>query len=540
MKKKLGLMSLGILAIFLFVSLTSAISFTDSVNSIVLTPQDTTETFTLTADGNATFNFDNTPFILTDGTTDITITISEQTVNSDNVVYYVEATGLVDEFDFGVYDSEIVSFEVVNDSDSNDNETKNVIFTFKNNDFCEGTGTNDLRITDINFDVIEGFGDEDDYWYLFDEIEVEVTVDNYGDEDIDDIEISWELYTTAGDKISSGDVDKFDLDEGDDTDVTFTFILDEDLEDFDGEDAVLYIKVEGEGHDTNDDYCGFADEQEIEVSTSDDFVIATEFKIDGTEAGYITPLNCKDTIEVSAKIVNIGDSEQDDVSVKVYSKGLGISESFDLGDIKAFDDEIIIFEFEVPKDLEEKDYEIEFEVYDEDNDVFENDEDDESKTYMFFEGKENCKVEIPAINAELIGEAKAGKEMVIKTSVQNNDKDSAMFFISAEGYEDWAKLDSIFPEYVQIDSGEISEIEVVLLLNSDLEDQDYQFDIVASVDGEELLVQAVAVSVESRTFNLGLSKAFENFDWKLWGIVLLNLILLIAIIIVTVKIMKKK
>lgn len=540
MKKKTGLFSLGILTILLFVSFTSAIAFTDSVSSIVLTPQDSSQTFTLISDGNATFDLTPTVFDLTDGTTIVTISINADLTNSNNVEYTVEASGLLNEFDFGKVDTSNVVASIVNDTNSSDTDSKAISITFENEDFCEGLASNGLRINIEDVSVINGFGDDEDYWYLYDEIEVEVEVDNRANEDLEDLEIYWELYTTAGFEISSGDVSRFDLNENDKETITFTFKLDRDVEEFDGEDAVLYVGVRGEGDDTKDDYCAYENALEVSVETRDDFVIAGNFMVNDQEIEEITSLSCGQRVRVNAEIFNLGDNNQDDVYVKVYSSGLGINERFDFNEIDAFDNEMIEFEFDVPKDMENKFYILYFEVYDEDNDIFENGEDDKSKRAITFEGEENCEIDAPTITAELLGEAKAGKAIVIDVILTNNDERNQMFLVEVEGYNSWATLNEIRPKLFELEPGESKQVEIVLTANRDIESGDYEFDVVASTEGERIMTQAVAVSVEGRNFNFDFSPSFENFDWKLWGIVALNIILLLAIIIVTVKILRKK
>ena len=550
MKKIYGLIGLGMLTFVLFFSMVSAVII--NPESVTLNPQTNETTFVITSDYVANFTLlNNTPIILSDNHGDeiiLTITSIKEEDNVSNVTYKVKATGAINRFDFSNSDFEFRKFLIKNYTDASINKTKTIKFIFENINFCEDVlneGKLDVKIKEVKIE--EGYGekDEDGFWYLRDIIEIEVKVDNQGSWDIDDIKIEWELYTTAGDLIDDGEEDKFDLKENKDNEITFTFKLDKDIEDFEGEYAVLYVKATGEiDADSSDpedgkDTCGGDNTKEIEVITNKDFVIVDNIKINDESAktDEYNTLDCEKEVTVSFEVWNIGDDEEEDLYVEVYSKNLEVYEKFEITSINEFDSsEVFEFKFTVPADLDEGKYNLEFEVYDDDNDIYEDDEEDESRTIIRFENEESCLIVQPYVTATLDSEAKEGNDMIIKVIVRNDDVQSRTFSISAEDYSDWAKLKDVSSESFILESGQNQEILITFEIKDEIVgNKDFNLNIFS--DGKLISTQPVAVTIEAKK---GLSDLFDDVNWKLVGIILVNLALLIAIIVVVRKILKKK
>jgi hypothetical protein len=414
--------------------------------------------------------------------------------------------------------------------------------TFEETSFCEDIENINnrlkLKITDVK---VEGFGDEDDYWYLRDNIEVELEVENDdNDWELKNIEIEWELYSTNGEKIDDGSVNDFNLKDGDTETITFNFELDSDLEEFDGEDAVLYVRATAEinsddSHD-GEDTCNWLNKQ-VEIRT-ENFVIADNIKINNelAKTDEYNQLTCEKEVTVTFETWNIGDSDEEDLYIEVYSDKLGIYEKFEISSLDAYESsEAFELTFTVPENLEKGKYNLEFEVYDEDGDIYENKEDDKSSVIIIFENKNSCLVVKPYITANLDTEAKAGKDMTIKVSVRNDDVQSRTFSISAQGYESWAKLKEVSTESFIVESGRIQDLSLTLEIKDGIEG-DKTFNLNVYSDGKLISTQPVAVTVEAKE---GIQDLLDGINWKVVGIVLVNLALLVAIIIVVRKILKK-
>lgn len=536
MKKIYGLIGFGILAFVLFFSLVSA-SISVNASDKTLAQKDDSFTFVITNNNetvNATANVSienlkqNTDYVTfsIDGSgNQKIITIPANDSITVNVTYDVQQYF---DFEFGKIYSTILFV------DGDDKAT----LTFEETSFCEEPMNSkiDLEIKDVK---VEGFGDEDE-WYLRDEIEVEVEIENKAsDWDLDNIEIEWELYSD-GESIEDGKATEIDLKDGDDETIYFTIKLDENIEDF-GSDATLYVRATGEIN-SDDDYdedliCDW-NEWDADIS-KDDFVIVDNIKIDNVRAerNAYNQLSCEDDYTVSFEAWNIGDGDEDDVYVEVYSKELEIYEKFDIAEIEAFEaSRIFEFNFVVPEDLEEGKYTLEFEVFDEDGDIYENGNDDESRVNIRFENAENCLVVQPTITASLETEAVEGNEMVVKINVRNDDVKTRTFMINPEGYQEWARLKSVSTEAFTLESGKVLEVSAVFDIKKDMEGEK-TFKINVFSEGKLISAQPMAVNVEAKP---GISDLFDGINWKLVGIVFINLVLVIAIVIVVRKILKKK
>jgi len=384
-----------------------------------------------------------------------------------------------------------------------------------------------IKIKDIS---IIGFGDDEE-WLPLDKIEVEVKVENDGDDDIDDIAIEWGLYDLeSGDWYVDDEESDFNLKDGDDKVLTFSFNLDDNIDELENGNYVLYVWANAEvDNDTKTEVC-ISDSEVIEIIIENDFVIL--YDIESPET-----VSCGADFQITADVWNIGDSDQDDVSVKVYNSELGINELVTIGDIDEFDSEFLDVFVEIPKDAEEKSYLIRFTVYDEDNDVYENDfDEDESVFTIPLKVEGNCKIDVTAVvSASLESGGKAGEELIIKSIITNSGDKSATYTVNVAGYASWASLDNIDQSTFTLDDGESKEIFITFNVDKDASG-DKTFNIEVLSENQLIATQPVSVSIEKSAFSLT-DNITEN-SW-LWGIGLLNLILIIAIIVVAVKLARK-
>jgi len=543
-RKTLGLMSAGLLLVVLFFSLTSALTLT-GVSSVTLDQNDLSETFTLTTNVDADFSINTaSPITLTDSSNHV-ITLNfigsgASAVTSND--FTVTASGDISNFNFPESASTNVIFYAENTTDPLDNVTKTITFTFDNTDFCKDCeNKGNLDIAEVDIKVIKGFGDDDEYWYPFDEIEVEVNVENNGLYDVDGIEIEWVIYTASGKKIMDGTLKDFNLKDDKDETVTFKFKLNKNIDDFEGEDSLFFhIRAKGTIDDNSagifdgEDTCD-SEKIEVDIYADDDFVILTDIKINGFALNGDVfeeyDLKCGEEVTITADVWNIGSDDQEEISMIVYNKALGIQETFELGDIDAYENKEISFNIIVPKDVDSKWYTLNLEVYDEDNDLFENSKDDESIFDVVFKTSEECSMSEPVISAELLTEAKENKEMTIKVSIKNTGSKAITYSVNAAGYADWAELTEPGVRTLDLNAGESKDILFTFNTKKDSAGERF-FNLEVVANNKLVTTQPVVVSIEEANKNVN---DFINTNWKILVIALVNLILIIAIIIVAVR-----
>lgn len=411
-----------------------------------------------------------------------------------------------------------------------------------------------LEIKSIDFDnkgmQFNTFG-EDDEWFLFEEIEAQIEVENNGDFDVADVEVSWGLWNTQTQEwvIDFDDEDEFDIDENNEESIIITFRIDDDMdvdmdELTDGRDYKLYVTAQGTIDDSNagtlDDEptCAFNEDDEGEASViiEDDFVVLNNFIFPG-------PAQCGENIEIRGDVWNIGSDAQDEVSLLVINSEFGIREEIQIGDIDEFESEQFLFRFEVPNDAEERFYPLRFEVYDEDFDIYENDFDDEESVFVVPLDVENCGITPSdiSVSASLISGGKAGGDLVVRATILNQASESKTYTLGASGYSSWADSVDIDAPAVFLSPGQSQEALFTFDVRSDATGtQEFTIDVSSDVGGS-LMSQPVSVIIEPRGF-LGITGLVtgDGENAYLWGLAILNVILVAVIIFVAVRIARRR
>jgi len=538
MKKTLLLSITAIFAMVLFFNVASAaITVTGTTTNLAQDSNNFTVTLVSTVNESVTLSITNIGTLPSaiDFASISPVTLINNTPK-DVVIHYQVQSG----FNFELGEPYTTNL-IVTDSNSS-TYSKSISFA---NTYCEDVKNIDrLEVSNLEINTVDGFGDDDNYWYLRDTVEISFDVENRG-VDIDSMDVDWAIYNTNNKKIMDGSEAIKDLDRNDDTTITFQVKLDENIDDFDREDAIVYVKAFGKINDRDSSYnnketCD-SDSQSVDVITSDDFVIADNFMINDKELedGDLSDgLTCGSEVSASAQLYNIGDSDQSDVYVEVYSKELGLYKKIDIGDIDSYDSANIDFTFKLPEEMDTaKTYKIQYEVFDDNNDVFENKEDDKAVFYNYFKAVGDCITVAPTVGAELVGDAFSGSEMIVKATIRNNEPNPVVYTLSADKFDSWADGVSISPQVISLEIGEEKTVEFKFNVLKDAVG-DKEFSIEATDNGKVVLSQNAAVTIEKKGFSFNALKDKENL--KLAGIIALNLIFVILIIIVARKILRRK
>ena len=416
---------------------------------------------------------------------------------------------------------------------------------------CSDAGSTTVSSANLNVDIrditiVDGFGDNEE-WLLFDEVEFEIRVENNGDFDIDDISVEWAI---ANDDLSDfavdfDEVDEISLKDGDEDTLIVSFKVDDDdldmdLDELSGLDYNLVVRATGviddpdNGQFDGDETCA-ANFEAISIQDESDFVILTNFDIPET-------VQCGTTVTIKADVWNIGDSQQDEVSVDVFDRDKKlVNDIFEVGDIDEFDNTEFSFNIEIPSDAEEKTYVLTFRVLDEDNDVYENNFDDDPAEFIVPLsvsggcGGAGTGNEV-SVSANIASGGRAGQDLVVKATITNNENSQKNYALNVAGYEDWASSFSLDKTVLNLNAGQSADVLVTLDVNDDSEGS-RTFFLEFLSDGE-LVRQPVTLSVgESR--GSGITGFVTGDNWYLWGIGLLNVVLVIVIILVAIRIARK-
>ncbi|MBU4070136.1 MAG: putative S-layer protein [Nanoarchaeota archaeon] len=507
-----------------------------SVSSATIASGATSTTFTVTNNGNVPL----TGITLT-ASGDFDVTLSSSTISSlaagatSSAITATIAADDLDDLNFGT------STVTINASATGVSAT-GTITTSANYCSFDNDGDLEISIESIDNKGISGtkFGDDEE-WFPLSEIEVEIEVRNEGDEDVDNIEIEWGLYNSdTGEWVIDDTESDFNLKDGDDKTIIITFQID-DIDELTDGNFIFYAKATGEidgGTYDGDDTC-ISDSQSIDIIIENDFVV-----LDNTE--FPEPVSCDSDVQITADVWNIGEDDQDDVYVKIYNSELGINEKIKIGDIDAFDKEKLNAVIKIPENAKEKSYNLLFEVYNDNDDIYENDYDDEESKFELELKVEGGCVSISdstitnnaIVSANLQSGGKAGEELIIKAVITNLGNDFATYSVNVAGYADWATSPVVEPKVILVAKSGSEEVLITLNVNKDVSGEK-TFDI-ELMSGNSLIVkQPVSVMIEgsSRNFMTGGIIAKDNL--YLWGIGILNIILVIIIIVVAVRVAKQ-
>ena len=406
----------------------------------------------------------------------------------------------------------------------------------------------DVRVRKIDFTnngmQYASFGD-DNSWFPFEEIETQIEVRGDGTYDSDNVEVFWGLYDTDSNEwVIEPDSEKdFRLKHDDTETLTVTFTVDDnvdmDLSDItDGKHYKFYAYAEGVVDDSDSpsdgkDFC-ISSSEDVEVIVESNFVVLDNFRVPES-------VQCGATVDITADVWNIGDSDQDAVSVDVYDKDKKlVNDAFDVGDISALDKEGLSLSFKVPNDAEEKTYALTFRVLDEDNDLYQNDFDDDPAEFSVpLQVSGNCGAagagEV-SVSADISSGGREGQELVVKATIINTGDSQKTYALNTVGFEDWASSSSLDKNSLSLDAGESEDVFVTLDVNDDAAGSRTFF--LELVSGGKLVRQPVTVSISEARW-AGITGLITEGNWYLWGIVLLNIILVIVIIVVAVRIARK-
>lgn len=526
--------------LFLLLTLVGIASAAITFSSVpTLSPAGNSATITISSNQNETVNFSLTT-ITSNGKT-ITFTNPSSITINDSVpqtltLNYVVQSGF--EFEF----QEEYSTTLTATGSVSGTMTQQISFS-KNSEFCSVGKDNigDLKVEIRDVTLKNGFGDEDE-WYPLNELEVELRLQNDGDDDVEDISLEWGLYDEEGNQgvIDVDEEDSLDLDSNDEDEVILSFAIDDsdldvDMDELKDGTYTLYVKMTGrlaEGDHDGEKTC-HSDSEGYTLNIEKDFVVLDNFEIPET-------VQCGSNVQLSADAWNIGSKDQDNVYVKVFNSKLGINKIVEIGDINKFENENLDFSFDVPENTEAGKYSLTLSVYDDNDDIYENSNDDSSVFDVAFQVSGECSDSSKSaeVSAVLQSGGEAGKPLVIKSTIINTGTATANYVLNAAGYASWADSAELSEKTFTLNSGQSKEVLVTLDVKSDAVG-DNVFNIEVLSENKLVANQPVSVSITKKAGLNITGFAINSDNWHIWAIGFLNLILVIVIIVIAVRVARK-
>lgn len=400
-----------------------------------------------------------------------------------------------------------------------------------------------LEITD--FEIINRGAGDDEEWEYLDKIEIEVTIENTGDENINDVMVeimikddSNNIMTKKDMDISDDEIDLGRIKDGDEEIAVFR--INELPIDLDDGDYQIYIRAYEENNEENE--C---------VSTSNDFTSSddTYFEFQIVESDGATIIVKKDlekiqascgdeNVEVRFMVYNTGDSDEDKVLVILENSQLGIYEKTIIDNLRDGKGKEAVFYISVPEEISRTLNDLKISTYyDYDDDEDELDEfiaygessEDEGDDFSIFLEILSCQAPTPTITANLESLSELGTELTVKALITNNGEQND-FIISVSGFEAWADLVSVTPQTATVNKGEFQEV-IIKLMPKVAGTQSFKIQTI--VDGEPHF-QSISLNIKEAP---SIFKDISNT--VLYLIVGIAALLFLIFIVLVVKISKR-
>ena len=409
--------------------------------------------------------------------------------------------------------------------------------------FCEDEGFTEKGQLEITgFDVTNNGKGDDTEWEYLDEIEIEVTVENTGNNNINDVMVEMKIIDENGNTVTRKkmniDDDSIDLGRIKDGDEEIAkFKIDEIPIDLENGDYKIYVRAYDDKNpeincrSTSNDFTD-ADETYFEFSivASDGATVIVKEDMENIQA------SCGDkNVEVKFMVYNTGDDDEEKVLVMLENAKLGIEEKFVIDNLRDKKGKEATFYITIPDSVDKSFVELDiYTYYDYDNDEDELDEliaygessDEEGDGFSIGLEILSCQTNPEAsISIDLESETIINKQVIIKATITNTGADND-FVISTSGLELWAKSISISPLTVSIDKGKSAEIIITFVPT---EAGEHTFKINAIVNGETISQSAIInIKGESQSLFTGIS---NTMLYTIAGIVAVLILIFLALIV---------
>jgi uncharacterized membrane protein len=137
------------------------------------------------------------------------------------------------------------------------------------------------------------------------------------------------------------------------------------------------------------------------------------------------------------------------------------------------------------------------------------------------------------------GLKKADKQLVIKATIENTGDKTTTYLLNTAGYTEWATLATLDKTSLTLDAGESEDVFITLDVKKEALGANL-FNLEVLSNNELVVSQPVQVEITNKGLFSGITGNVLSGDNKyIWGIGILNLILIVLIVVIAVRIAKK-
>src|SRR3989344_51796 len=377
-------------------------------------------------------------------------------------------------------------------------------------------------------------------------IELDVSVENNDNDELDVIVTAFLYNINEDDNIVEEDSETIEISDGDEESFTLDLVLPLNGNLNDEDEYKIFIKSYEDGDEDqncDEDSIDIDIEREKHDTRVDDFTLSPSI------------VSCGDVVEAEIDIVNIGSSNEDDVYVELKNSELELSEKseeFDLDNGNDKDNDATQrMTFTVPQDASEKTYQIEAIVYYDDGD---------EKTSKFAtlsvedcgaaeEPEEQDSTELPKADIEVLSSSIEAKDnsFSVPVKITNNEASQETYTVDMSNIADWAE--PVSAKTLTLNAAQSSTLYFYVKANKDTYGKQSATISVKDQAGKTLTTQTLALDlgekpsepVETSTFDTlkGYFSSNGSSSTVFW-IVLDVVLVIVAIVFLKVLFTRKK
>lgn len=389
---------------------------------------------------------------------------------------------------------------------------------------------------------------EDEDLYPGFSTDITVTLENKGSQDLKEVKLTAYIIDNNGDKISdkytSG---KETLDGLDEKDYDFKLAIPTDTA---GGDYKLYLSATGVGDD-DDSRRTITDETEtVDVQQESHDILVYKLALSKATAKK------GEEVTLDATIVNIGEKDEEDVTIKLKSTDLKVDLSKKIDDIKDGKEAKASFTFTVPTTVSDKSYSLDVEASYEDSD--DQDADHLKKSILLTVEGAVAPSTTPSTNATTTGKlegaatASGAVSQILKYSftLKNNETVTGNYNIAVTGISDWASATVEPAGTLSIASGQSIPIYVYITPKSDATSGDHTASLVVYSNNQPVDSKSLTATLTGGRISTGatggavvrtglISNGFE-FDTEAATIILITAVAVLAAGIMVFALIRQK
>lgn len=563
--KSFAVLALSVLALTLFISSISALTFNPNSTSLTFTQIGSSQLVLLGNDSLLT----NISYPSTLNSNGATFSITNTTPSTLQLTF----TGISN---YGLA-SNVLQVNGTNGTGITNTATTNITLNYLKS-FCSIGDVNDSNATMYVQVTNLGTGTPTS-WNPLDTIQVQVTLNtNGGNTNVNNVYFQLGLINPSNNQdllagsqmtwLNGGNnqysVGQINSQSNSQVQYTFTFQVNPQIFNYANNGGNYYLMVKAYNYNNQNQFCvdyasGLTDGSFINNNYYSSVQIQPQpqnkaIVVDTSSLSPVTQVTCGQQITLSPYVYNVGSSGnnygQNQVLVILKNPELGINLNQTIyGGLTPGNSQQVPFTFTIPLNANPGTHQLYFQTYygynsQNSGPYFGNYQYTSQNSFStILDVTGGCVYATPdttGVTAQLVAGGKAGSPLTISSTVTNTGNQTVSYNFGLESYSSWATLSSISPINVTLAPGQSQDVTLNMNINQNAQGGNQIFYLDVYSNGYLITKQPISVPVTAGfSFSSITGNAISGGNWLVWVFGLLILVLIIAIIIVLVKLRRR-